>query len=348
MRRFHFRNSVGRLAWLAMFALPPALAAELTTLEVTRSEPDAWVASDAVVEAVRQTQISAQVAGRITGLSVKAGDIVRAGQALAHIDETAAVQQAAASRAQVASAQAQLDAARQEYERSRKLYDKAYISAAAMERAEAQFKSATAQSQALVAQADAAVTQTAFHFVKAPYTGMVATVTVELGDMAMPGKPLLTLYDPSNLRVVAHLPETRSARLAPGTSVRIELPSAPEALRWQSSDRITLLPTADPASHTVDMRIALPAMPSSIVPGTFARVYFPGGDGAKTAILVPVSSVIKRTELDAVYVVDAKGNASLRQVRLGHKVGDRIEVMAGLAPGERVALDPLAAARQHP
>jgi multidrug efflux pump subunit AcrA (membrane-fusion protein) len=61
-------------------------------------------------------------------------------------------------------------------------------------------------------------------------------------------------------------------------------------------------------------------------------------------IYVPASAVIKRSELTAVYVVDSQGHPHLRQVRLGRKQGDNIEVFAGLQLGEKVALDPIAAA----
>ena len=62
---------------------------------------------------------------------------------------------------------------------------------------------------------------------------------------------------------------------------------------------------------------------------------------------VPAAAVVRRAEMSGVYVIDAKGMALLRQVRLGRSVGDSVEVLSGVAAGERVALDPQAAARQH-
>ena len=76
----------------------------------------------------------------------------------------------------------------------------------------------------------------------------------------------------------------------------------------------------------------------------FARAMLPVNDAnGKDQIFVPVKSVIKRSELVAVYVVDKQGHPQLRQVRLGRKQGENIEVFAGLQPGESVALDPIAA-----
>jgi hypothetical protein len=106
------------------------------------------------------------------------------------------------------------------------------------------------------------------------------------------------------------------------------------------------MPTRDPASHTVQLRLALPAN-VRLAPGAYARAHLPlsaaPGDAALT---VPAKAVVKRAELNAVYVADANGKFHLRQVRLGKASADRVVVLAGLRAGERVALDPVAAARQ--
>ncbi|MBK9216993.1 MAG: efflux RND transporter periplasmic adaptor subunit [Uliginosibacterium sp.] len=167
--------------------------------------------AEAVVEAVHQSVISAQVSGRITALSVKAGDIVRKGQVLVRIDAQAATQQVTASQAQVEEAKAQLDVARKTLERQRQLFRQHYISQAAFDQAEAQFKVTEAGVRGSIAQAGAATTQTGFYSLAAPFDGVVAEVSSEQGDMAMPGKPLLTVFDPAAMRVVATLPQSRVA-----------------------------------------------------------------------------------------------------------------------------------------
>ena len=75
----------------------------------------------------------------------------------------------------------------------------------------------------------------------------------------------------------------------------------------------------------------------------FVKVGFVVGEVER--LLVPAASLVERSEVTGVYVIDARGRASLRQVRTGHRFGERIEILAGLAPGERVALDPLEAMR---
>jgi membrane fusion protein, multidrug efflux system len=317
--------------------------------ETALVEPEAGeqqYVADGYVEAVRQSVIASQVPGRITGITVKAGDLVKSGQPLARIDERAAVLQAAVSQAQVAVAQAQLEAARKEYERSQRLYKKEYISQAAMEQAEAQYKSTQAQARAMLAQAGVAGTETSLHTLRAPYDGVLSELNAEVGDMATPGKALMTVYDPGVLRVVANVPESYANSIKKSAPVRLELPGAPAPLRWQVAQAVLVLPTVDPSSHTVQVRLALPPKLAGLTPGTFAKAYLPTSAPRGAGLSIPAKAIIKRTELSAVYVVDANGRPQLRQVRLGNAVGDRVEVLAGLQAGERIALDPLAAARQ--
>lgn len=295
---------------------------------------------EAVVEAVRQTVVAAQVPGAVVEIDAKAGDRVRAGQVLLRLDARAAQQTAAASAAQVQAARAAQDAATREFERQRQLFEKNYISRAALERAEAQYKSAQAEAAAQLASAGAARTQSDFHVVRAPYAGVVADVAVVLGDMAMPGRPLLTLYDPAALRIKAAVPQTAIARLGPGSQPLGEIPGVAQAI---VPVRTQLLPTVDPATHTLELRLDLPPLPG-VAPGMFARAWLPAADG-ESRLYVPARAVLRRAELAAVYVVGTDGKPLLRQVRLGRVEGDRVEILGGVAAGEQVALDPEQAAR---
>ncbi|WP_395701788.1 efflux RND transporter periplasmic adaptor subunit [Aquabacterium sp.] len=333
------------IAALAGPARPAAAQApQLATLVVAPQAGARASAQDGAVEAVRQTVVAAQVAGAVVSLPVKVGDKVKAGQVLLRLDARAAEQQAGAAAAQVQAARAALDAATTEYERQRQLFQKQYISQAALERAEAQYKSASAQAAAQLAAANAARTETGYFVVKAPYDGIVSDLPVVLGDMAMPGRPLLTLYDPSALRVSVAVPETAvpALRAATAGQFSIELPGASASRvvpqQWQ------LLPSADPSTHTAVLRLELPPN-TAASPGMFARAWLPAGGTVSQRVTIPASAVVQRAELKAVYVLDANGKPLLRQLRLGPVQGDQVEVLSGLKAGERVALDPQAAAR---
>lgn len=303
---------------------------------------DQQFAYDGVVEAVRQTAIAAQVSGAVVALPVKAGDRVQAGQVLLRLDARAAQQTAAAGSAQVNAARAAQEAATRELDRQRQLFAKNYISRAALDRAEAQYKSAQAEVAAQLANAGAAHTQSDFYVIRAPYAGVIANVSVVMGDMAMPGRPLLTVYDPSALRVTAQIPQSVAARLAPDAAPQAEVPGT---LTRSAPVRTQLLPAVDPATHTQELRLDLPPRASGLTPGMFARVWLPLAAPGQTRIYVPAAAVFKRAELTGVYVVGSDGKPLLRQVRVGPADADRVEVLSGVSAGERVALDPQAAGR---
>jgi multidrug efflux system membrane fusion protein len=325
--------------------LSASAAGDLTSIAVQAGGAADSAGFDGAVEAVRQTVIAAQVPGAVIALAVKAGDVVRQGQVLARIDARAADQSSAASQAQVQAARSSLAVATNEYERQKHLFEKQYISQAALERAEAQFHATSAQLTAQIAQAGVAHIQSGFFTVKAPYAGVIADVQVALGDMAMPGRPLLVLYDPSALRVTAPVPQTVLANFAADQPVKLELPGLPAGSQWLTRPKAQVLPTIDAGTHTAQLRINLPSGLKGLTPGMFARVWLPAKGGAAGRLYVPTAAIMQRAEMSELYVIDPNGRPMLRQVRLGRTQDGMVEVLAGVSSGERVALDPQAAAK---
>src|SRR5690606_10056576 len=281
---------------------------------------------EGVVEAVRQTLLTAQVAGAVKEITVQVGDAVRAGQVLLRLDARAADQAASAAAAQVRAAQAMEHEAARELARQRQLLEADYISQAAFDRAEARHKAARAEAAALRAAAEASRTQSDFFVLRAPYDGVVSAIPVSLGDMALPGRPLLTLYDPSALRVSVQVPQAIAARAPANPSATLELagldtPLTPRGVQW--------LPHVDPASHTVELRLELPGGLAGVLPGTFARARLQGADDGPRLYL-PREAILRRAELTAVYVLDDRQHLRLRQVRLGQARGDQVEILTGL------------------
>lgn len=321
-------------------------ADQLSTWTVTSGSADELSRYEGTVEAVRQTVVAAQVAGAVVALPVKAGDRVKAGQLLVRLDARAAEQQAGAAAAQVEAARAAQQAATLEVQRQRLLFQSRFISQAALDQAEAQYRSASAQAAAQLATAQAARTESSYFTVKAPYDGVVSEVPVMPGDMALPGRTLLTLFDPASLRVAVAIPESVAARLrsTPSAVPAVELGGTSQRrvtpIRWE------VLPAADPVTHTVTVRLELPGG-SGAAPGAFARAWLPVAEPLdQSRVLIPTRALIQRAELKGVYVIDAQGRPLLRQVRVGPVRGDQTEILSGLARGERVALDPQAAARR--
>ena len=103
------------------------------------------------------------------------------------------------------------------------------------------------------------------------------------------------------------------------------------------------LNTSDAATHSVNVRVQLPSLDPAPLPGSTAKVSFPATKGTAFP-RVPASALVRRGEVNAAYVV-AGGRVVLRQLRIGGQSGDQVEVISGLKPGEKIAADPVAAAR---
>ena len=317
---------------------PPATARVVTSIEVGVRELAQTIQAEGVVEAVRQATLGAQVAGRIVELAVKAGDTVRAGQVLARIDARTANQAVAASQSQVAEAEANLGNARRKHERNLSLLAQKFVSQAAVDQSDAEYKAAQAQLEAVKANAGVATAAQTFNTITAPYAGVVGATHAELGDMAQPGRALVTVFDPREMRVTATLSQAALAKAQLKAPVRIELPAQAAMV---TATRVTLLPLADSRAHTSRVRLDLPVT-EGVLPGQYARAHFV--TGSVRALAVPATALLKRGEVTAVYVIDRDGRALLRQVRAGEPVADgQVEILSGLAGGERIAQNPVQA-----
>jgi len=307
---------------VAALVMAPAVA-QIPTVTVEARDVDLTYPAEAVVEAVRQATVAAQVQGRVIEVRADAGQRVQKGQLLMRIDAREAAEGAAGTQAQLIQAKAN-------YERTKNLFAQKFVSSSALDKAEADFKAAQAAAGASGATASHAA-------VTAPMAGIVTQRQTELGEMASPGKPLVTVYDPKSLRVIASIPQYKLAEVKRSRKAKLEFPDAGV---WVDATRVEILPTADVRSHTVTARLYLPAGVDNVIPGMAARAHFVMGAGKK--LTVPPQAVIRRGEVTGVYVVDAQNLPRLRQVRLGEMLGNgELEVLAGLAAGDRVSLEPI-------
>jgi RND family efflux transporter MFP subunit len=297
---------------------------------------------DGVIQPVKQSTVSAQAGGRIASLTVKAGDAVRAGQVLATIDDREAQTGVQRSQAEVAQAQAALRNAQANYDRTRDLQSKGFVSAAALDTADSQLKGASAGRDQAGAGARQAALAQGFTRVTAPFDGWVLQTHAEAGDLAVPGKPLLTLYAPLPIRAVVQVPVSRAAQAQATNQVEVLMPSSGGAAQWIRPVSRSTLPTADPVSQTIEWRLELPPEAAkALLPGQQVRVRFAAGQTQR--MVVPAGAVLRRGELTAVYVVSGAGFV-LKVVRLGADHGaDGVEVAVGLNAGDQVALDPVRA-----
>ncbi|KXW55335.1 efflux RND transporter periplasmic adaptor subunit [Ferrovum sp. PN-J185] len=286
---------------------------------------------DAQIESVNHADIAAQVSGRVTNIKVTAGEKVKVGQILLTLESTSAQQQAIASEAQIAAANADLELAQKDYQRQEALFKQDYISQAALDRAKTKLEAAKAQARATSSLAKSARAQSDLYVIKAPFSGVIAEIPVNLGDMAMPGKILVSLYDPEHLRVSASVPERAVNKELTVKQLKIEVPSLTQQEHWLNPQTLHLFPTVDSQSHTVLLRINIDRNTADIKPGLFARVWLPTKLSVPNRIVVPLTAIVERGELTGVYVKNEKGEPLLRQVRLGRQWGNEVEVISGLS-----------------
>lgn len=333
-----------------LFFLVSGIAAGLLVYSVQAAEPLAVTQAqyrevaqtysvEGVVEAVRQSTVSAQISGRVKEVNFDIGDTVKKGQVILRIDERETAQALAGSQAQVMQAQAALTQAKANYERSVQLFEQKYISQSGLDKAKADYDVAQAQAAASEAGESQSALARGYAAVIAPFGGVVAARLVEMGEMVTVGKPLMVGFDPSQMRVVVNVPQYKLAEIGTHPKVNVEFSSLK---RWVPAAAVTVQPSADIRTHSTQVRVSLPAKEKGVYPGMFVRAHFVVGKASK--LLIPASAVVRRSEVVAVYVVDDKGAARLRQVRLGEASAENeVEVLVGLNPGESVALDPIKA-----
>jgi RND family efflux transporter MFP subunit len=326
-------------ALLSAPSLYAADAAPLQTALVQYREVEQTYAAEGVVEAVKQSTVAAQISGRVVAVNFDVGDRVKKGQVIVRIDPTEVNQAYAASQAQIAQADATLRNAKALYERAQRLVEQKFMSAAAMDKAQADYQAAKAQRAAAEAGGGQAAATRGYATVTAPYSGVVSARHVELGEMAVPGKPLMTGFDPGELRVTASMPQYQLDAVRKLASASVEFPALKKRIQ---ASRVSILPAADARTHTTQVRLDLPPGIEGLYPGMFARAYFAVGRVKK--LLIPASAVAMRSEVAGAYVVADNGEIRFRQLRLGETAGEQeVEVLAGVAPGDKVALDPIAA-----
>jgi RND family efflux transporter MFP subunit len=316
----------------------PPLAVQVMHAEMAREE-QSW---DGVVEAVHEAVISAQTNARVVELPHDVGDAVRKGDVLVRFSDVEQKSARRAAQAQIAAAQAAYTEADTSWRRFAEIFKQGFVSKAQLDAERARRDAALAALQSARAQSSQVGQQLDYTVLRAPYDGIVTRRYVQVGEAVQSGppapQPLIALASLQDLRVGVQVPQSAIAairRYRAAVVVR-------EDGRRVPAGKLTVFPYADPQTHSFRVRLELPGDGAGLVPGMTVKVAFASGEAKR--LLLPLDALVQRGELTGVYVLDGSGVA-LRQLRLGHRHGDRVEVLAGLDDGERVATDPVAAAR---
>lgn len=323
-------------------AATPVLPGDLATYTVATGGDPSGRGWEGVVEAVRHADLAAQTAGRVASVQVDVNQPVKAGDVLLRITAVEQDAGATAARAQLRASEAAAAEAEHHYRRYAALAAAQYVSKAQIDSARAARDSALASRNAAAAVLAQAAQQAQYTVVRAPFDGVIAARNVEPGETVSPGMLLLRMHAPDALRIEVAIPQTRADAIRRNPQAHVLLADD----RTLSPVQVIVFPAADPASHSVNVRVNLPQLDPQPAPGTTAKVVFAADADGKGAagggIRIPIASIAQRGELSGVYV-QQEGRLLLRQLRLGARSGDVVEVIAGLKAGEVVARDPVAA-----
>ena len=317
---------------------PPALASSTIHAQALRTE-QAW---DGVVEAVNQVVIAAQTNARVLELPYDVNDTVAKDAVLVRFSDVEQKSARGAAQAQIAAAQAAYTEALASYDRFAAIFPKGFVAKAQLDQERARRDAALATLQSARAQLRQIGQQLDYTVLRAPYAGIITRRYVQVGEAVQAGpptpQPLIAMASLHDLRVAVQVPQSAVAAIREFNAAEIELDGG----RRVAASKVTVFPYADPDTHSFKVRLELPGDVSGLYPGMTVKVAFASGNEKR--LLVPGSALVRRGELQGVYVL-GQHDVALRQVRTGYRHGENIEVLAGLEAGERIATDPAAAVR---
>ncbi|MES2125135.1 MAG: efflux RND transporter periplasmic adaptor subunit [Gemmatimonadota bacterium] len=287
------------------------------------------------LEAERSAQLRAQITGTLMALYVDEGAAVNAGAPLALIDTLAIAEQARSARSQVRSAQAMADVATRNAERADALHQAGAIADRDLEAA----KSAAVGAQAGLADARSrlasAEKQLSNAVVRAPFRGVVSERPASVGDALQMGSPILTVVDPTQLKLEASVPAEDIAALKPGAKVEFTIQGSGDKHFTGRIARIN--PTVDPATRQVRIYVSVPNPGNALVAGLFAegRVAV----SSVRSLAVPFTAIDEQATTPSVKRVRG-GKVESVPVTLGlrDELAELVQVTSGLTKGDTLLI----------
>lgn len=328
-------------------ALERPTVSGVSTMKISLAETTLYRETMATVAPEVESMVASRIMGPVASVSVKEGDRVKTGQLLVVIDSADINRKVDAAEAAYQEALQALKAAEQNkllaettYSRFKNLYDEKALSLQEFDKIETQNKVAAIEYgrlQEMVKQAQSGLAEAkvflGFTEIKAPIDGIITGKFIDPGSMAMPGMQLLTVEDTSRYRLEAEIDESLAGQITKGMEVEIEI----GALKEKFTGRITkIVPAVDPRSRTFTVFVSLPP-DKPLHSGLFARIKFPIGQ--QDLILVPAEALVTKGQLTGVYAVAADKVITYRLVRQGNQYDNRVEILAGLKPGDTIITD---------
>ncbi len=295
------------------------------------------------VKASSTSYVASRMMGAVTSLLVKEGDAVEKGQLLLTIDDSDVIQKVKAAEAGHREAAKALESAKQNreltditYRRYKTMYEGKAISRQEMDQFETQKTVAALEYervQEMVNRASAGLSEAKIYLgftgVTSPVRGVVTEKKTEVGSMAVPGMPLLTVENTAAYHAEITVDEGLSGSLRAGMPVLVSI----EAINRRLTGKVTeILPAINPQSRsfTVKVSVSGPGLRS----GLYAKARIPRGK--KEIILAPKTAVVEKGQLTGVYAVDGQGTVTYRLIRTGMEYDGNWEILSGLKAGDRI------------
>ncbi len=302
----------------------------LRTIKAERHKMPTEVVVSGTVVSKETARIASRILGYVLELHVDAGQKVTKDQILLKIDTKEASERLEQAKAALVSAKADLVRTRNDFDRYKALFEKDSVARKDYDDALARFEVAKAAESRASAAVDEAQTMLSYGNISAPFDGIVAERNVNVGDLANPGKTLLTIYAPGTLEMTAAVGEQYSSFLSPGTVVEVAIPSI--SLKQSSSIR-EVVPQRDERTRTITIKSPLKEA-TGLVPGLYGTLSF--RTRSSESIIIPISAVTSVGQLESVKVFE-NGTSKIRNVRTGRRLqGDKIEIISGLNPGDEI------------
>lgn len=283
------------------------------------------------IRPVHESSVASRVLARVAEVTVRAGQAVNEGDLLVRLDDADLQARKKQAESQRDAATALLQQAGSDFERATRLLASSAISRAEYDAANAGIRTAEAELQRAVQAVTEAGVQLEFTSIRAPFTGVVIEKQVEPGDTAVPGKALLTLYDPVHMQLVANVRESLALRLKVGQ----KLVSRLESMDYQCEATVSeVVPQADAASRSFAVKVTGPC-PPGVYSGMFGRLYLPLDE--EELLVVPAAAIQRVGQLTLVEVTDGS-LVRRRYVRTGRELGEETEILSGLQAGEQVVV----------
>jgi RND family efflux transporter MFP subunit len=309
-----------------------SLLLTVTVDTVRQSRIDGAIVGTGTVAAWREMPISSEADGlAIVEIRADEGDRVEKGQVLARLNQGLLLTQIEQNKAAIAEAEASLANALSDQKRAHAVTD-GVISQQTIEQREMLVKTTTAKLasvRAILEETKARLAQTE---IVAPTNAIVATRSATLGQVVQTGTELFRLIQDGRIEVNVLVPEADIFKIFPQQSARIVDP-----MRRVSHASVRLVaPVVDAKTRLGTVRVALSA-DTELKPGMFVRVEIDASGPA--ALTVPLKALVWRDGKAAVFTVSDNGTAVLRTITAGRKTSSAVEVVQGLAAGERVIVE---------